>query len=122
MPSNVGIKRVDAWSYEIDCIECGKHQLWVGMLENYKYRLMELHRNEKGRIKHVMAYTCSWTCYVKALIKATLNKEKLDDQDVLLLMRYKKPVPWDRVSRCAWTYLPSRDVLEKEERKYLAWR
>lgn len=109
-----GIKKIDANTNLITCRMCGKSQTWTGLLENYRYRYFTYYRNKKGKLQRANAYCCGWSCYVKGLLKEALQKEKLSDQDVLLLMRYHKPVPWERVSATAWEYLPARDVLERE--------
>ena len=49
---------------------------------------------------------------MKALKETALNKEKLDADDVLLLLRYGIEVPWERVSNIALQQLPSRTTLE----------
>lgn len=110
--AGTGLKVVAVNTYMITCKVCGKKICWYGKLENYRYVLRAWYKTERGNHNYRKAYCCSWSCYIKALLKNTAEKEVLVAQDVLLLLRYHKEVPWDRVAKCAWTELPAREDLE----------
>ena len=102
-----GIKRIAVNTYSIVCPVCQKEFNHYGELGCYKYQIRSY---KKGHSYRVML--CSWTCYVKALREEAQNKERLDADDVLLLLRYGIKVPWERVSNIALQQLPSKTTLE----------
>ena len=107
-----GLRKVFENTYIIECKVCGKKFCWHGIIENYRYVLRQWLRTERGKYSHRKAYCCSWTCYIKALLQSTAEKPILEAQDVILLLRYKKEVPWDRVAKSAWWQLPDKKDLE----------
>ena len=102
-----GIKKVAENTYSIVCPVCQKEFNHYGDLHSYRYQIRSYKKNHSYR-----KMCCSWTCYVKALKETALNKEKLDADDVLLLLRYGIKVPWERVSNIALQQLPSKTTLE----------
>ena len=110
--AGTGLRRVFENTYIIDCKVCGKKICWYGRLENYRYVLRQWFKTERGNYSHRKAYCCSWSCYIKALLKSTAEKQVLEAQDVILLLRYQQEVPWDRVAKVAWEQLPAREDLE----------
>ena len=107
-----GLRPIAVNTYMIDCKVCGKSVCWYGKLENYRYVLRAWYTTERGNHSYRKAYCCSWSCYIKALLKSTAEKQLLDAQDVILLLRYQQEVPWDRVAKVAWQQLPAREDLE----------
>ena len=110
-----GAKRIAENTYLITCKICGKKEAWYGRLEKYRYTLKQYHRTTAGNHNKKKAYCCSWSCYIKGLLESTAEKQVLEAQDVLLLLRFRKSVEWERVSDMAWKQLPSREYLEDEK-------
>ena len=110
--AGTGLRKIYENTYIINCKVCGKSQCWQGRIENYRYTLRTYYKRPSGSHGFRKAYCCSWSCYIKALLKSTAEKQVLEAQDVILLLRYKKEVPWDRVAKVAWEQLPSREDLE----------
>lgn len=106
------LKRVDKFWSLMTCAECGKERLLKERDRDIRYSYNEPRLNSKGRIiGYRKRYCCSWTCYIRSLLKVTENKMVLDAEDVLLLLRYQKEVPWERVSYDAWRSLPEKEQL-----------
>lgn len=94
------------------CVECGKEWVHYGALGEYKYRFLYSYINSKNNHECRKCYACSWSCYTKAMLESASNKKILSAQDVLLLIRYHREVPWDRVAKAAYEQLPSKKALE----------
>lgn len=107
-----GLRPIAVNTYMIDCKVCGKSVCWYGKLENYKYVLRNYYKRPSGTHGFRKAYCCGWSCYIKALLESTAEKQVLEAQDVILLLRYQKEVPWERVAKFAWRELPPREELE----------
>lgn len=113
MAGETRVKVLAQNTYRITCMICKTEHIFYGQLYEYKYKLSFYYVNKNGHHEVRKGYACSWSCYIKGLLESTANKKSLDDNDVLLLLKYKRPVPWDRISQAAIRSLPSRQALEE---------
>lgn len=111
--TNDRTKKIGENTYIFNCCECGKKEAWYGKMSSYRYTLGYAYQRPSGSWGTRKVYCCSWSCYVKGLIKATLAKKELSADDVLFLLERKMEVPWEKVTKVAWQSLPDRYVLEE---------
>lgn len=109
-----GCRMIMEKCYRITCSRCNKDVIFHGSIDDYKYKLRRFRKTARGNNSFRLEYCCSWTCYVRHLIESTLAKPVLDAQDVILLLRYRREVPWDKVAKEVWNEMPSREALESE--------
>lgn len=108
--ADMGIKAIGDNKYRFQCYVCKKQREFFGEVKAYPYQIHD------ARAK-MYRYCCSWSCYIKALLQITADKKILSDQDVLLLQRYQKPVPWERVGRTGIFALPDNMLPEHLQRR-----
>lgn len=97
--ADLGIVAIGGNTFKYKCFICNEERIRHGDLTTYRWLIWD-RRAGKHRI------CCCWSCYIKALLKLTAEKKSLNDQDVLLLLRYNREVPWERVTSTALQSLP----------------
>ena len=70
-----GLRKLGEHTYIIDCKVCGKSEAWYGDINKYRYILKAAYRSPRGNWNYRKAYCCSWTCYIKGLLKSTAEKQ-----------------------------------------------
>lgn len=103
--ADMGIEAIGRNGYRFHCYICKKEREFFGEVGSYRYRVYD----NRARLQR---YCCSWSCYIKGLLKTTAAKKVLSDQDVLLLLRYGKEVPWERVGTTGIRALPENMLPE----------